>query len=71
MNNQIYDIDYSQLHWNCDYMYSEIYDDTVSEEDDVVVGLYALKDIPQINMYIDMNRNKVLEVWTEYEEDEV
>jgi len=70
INKQRYDIDYSKLLWQSDWMYSEVIDDTISDEEDFVVGCYSSSEIPEISMYIDMERNKVLEVWTSYEEDE-
>lgn len=62
-------MDYSKLHWHSDFMLSEIlgidYDDMV---DDRAAGCYSLMSFPEINMYIDVENNKILEVWLEEDE---
>lgn len=63
-------MDYSKLHWWSDFLYSETHDRRVSEEDDRTVGLYTMKDFPEIRLYIDIENDKVLEVWLENETDE-
>lgn len=55
-------LDYNKLHWYSDWMYSELFGG-VDESDDVVVGLYAIKDFPNIHMYIDMENQKIIDAW--------
>jgi len=49
-------------------MYSEIYGEPESEEGDTVVGYYSVIDFPEINMYIDVENNRILEVWLDVED---
>lgn len=61
-------MNYSKLHWYSDWMYSEIYGEPESEEGDTVVGYYSVIDFPEINMYIDVENNRILEVWLDVED---
>lgn len=55
---------YNNYNWSADFMLSEILGlDYEEVENDTVVGLYSLKDFPEVNMYIDMENNKVIEVF--------
>lgn len=54
-------MDYSKLHWSSDWMYSEVYGE--SDEEDRVVGLYSIMDFPEINLYIDTESGRILEIW--------
>ena len=51
-------MDYSKLHW-----YSDWNGDEVGYDEVLVVGLYSLIDFPEINMYIDTENGRILEVW--------
>ena len=42
----------------------EIYGEGV---DEFVVGLYCLKDFPEINLYINVDESKIIEVFLEDE----
>ena len=44
--------------------------DEVGYDNINVVGLYYLKIMPEIAMYIDIDNFKILEVWLESDEDE-
>lgn len=59
-------MDYSKLHWSGDWMHSEVYGE--SDQEDVVVGLYTIIDFPEINLYIDTENGKILEVWLDEED---
>lgn len=48
-------------------MYSEIIGQPYEIEDDFVVGIYKLADFPEINMYINMETEKIMEVWVDEE----
>lgn len=58
-------IDYRELHWWSDWDGEEVGYDNVP-----VVGLYAVKSVPQINMYIDTETGRVLEIWIEQDDEE-
>lgn len=63
-------LDYNNLHWNGDFMLNEIMGieyDEMSDEDNHVVGYYTLSDYPEVNLYIDMETNKVIDVWLDEE----
>ncbi|MCM3387203.1 hypothetical protein M3649_03540 [Ureibacillus chungkukjangi] len=61
-------MDYSKLHWQSDWMKSEVYGDQYEGVDDTVVGYYTLVDFPEINLYIDTEEGKILEVWLSEED---
>lgn len=56
-------MDYTQLHWQSDWAYSEIYGFLPKTKEDFAVGHYKLRGFPEVNMYIDMEDGKVIEVW--------
>lgn len=62
------DIDYSKLHWVGDFMYSEIIGEPYEIENDYVVGIYSIKDFPEISVYIDTEKGKILDVWLDDDE---
>lgn len=63
-------MNYNELNWSSDWMYSEIMGLDYGEvEDDFAVGLYSLKSFPDVYMYINTETGKVLEVWLEDDED--
>lgn len=47
-------------------MHSEVYGE--SDHEDIVVGLYSIIDFPEINLYIDTENGKILEVWLDEED---
>lgn len=53
-------MDYSKLHW-C----SDCYGEDIGNNEIEVVGLYILKDFPNIRMYIDIDREEIIKVWLE------
>jgi len=57
-------LDYSNLHWIGDFMSDEIYGEGV---DDFVVGIYNLKDFPEITLYINTEEGKIIEVFLDEE----
>lgn len=59
---------YDLLHWQSDWMKSEIYGEEFEGEDDTVIGYYTLKDFPEVNLYIDTEEGKIIEVWLDEEE---
>lgn len=64
-------MDYSKLHWQCDYMLNEIQGldyDEIPEEENKTIGYYTMIDFPEINLYIDVEEGKILEVWLSEEE---
>lgn len=60
---ELENFDYSKLHWQSDWNGFEIGYDSID-----VVGLYCHGEL---NMYIDMETNRVLEMWFDYDEEEV
>jgi hypothetical protein len=59
-------MDYSKLHWQSDFMSDEIYGEGV---DEFVVGIYTLRDFPQITLYINTEIGKVIEVFLDEDEE--
>lgn len=59
-------MDYSKLHWHSDWKYSEVYGEV---EDDIALGLYSIKDFPEIRMYIDTENQKIIDAWLVEEEE--
>lgn len=55
-------MDYNKLHWHSDWTYSEVYGKE-SEYGDIALGLYSIKDFPDIHMYIDTENEEVIDVW--------
>ena len=52
------EVDYSLLHWWSDWC-----GDETGHDDVPVIGLYALKDFPNIEVYIDVENERVVEAW--------
>lgn len=59
-------MDFTKLHWNSDFMRSEIYGECDSEED-FVIGIYTLIDFPEITLYINVEEGKIIEVFLDEE----
>lgn len=59
-----------KLRWSGDFMWSEVlgipYE--LPEEEDFAVGHYTLTDFPNINLYINVETGKFIEVWLDEEE---
>lgn len=51
-------IDYSRLYWWSDWDYSDL-----GLEGEGVVGLYQSKDNPEVQMYIDVEKDKIIDMW--------
>lgn len=51
-------INYNNLYWWSDWDYSDL-----GFDGEGVIGLYQLKDYPEVKMYIDNDKNKILDVW--------
>lgn len=49
-------------------MYSEIIGTPYEIENDFAVGMYYMKDFPQIELHINIERNEIIEVWLQSEE---
>lgn len=58
-------MDYRKLHWHSDWNGYEVGYDDVS-----VVGLYSIRDFPELSAYVDTENEVFLEVWLNEEEDE-
>lgn len=56
-------IDYNRLHWWSDWDYSDL-----GFEGEGVVGLYQSKYHPEVQMYIDVEKDKIIDVWLENDE---
>ena len=53
-------LDYSKLHWQNDFMSDEIYGEGIEE---FVVGVYTLKDFPEITVYINTEIGEIIDVF--------
>lgn len=58
-------MNYDDLIWSSDWDGYKVGYDNIN-----TVGLYRLKDIPEIAMYIDIDNFKILEVWVDDEDNE-
>lgn len=58
-------MDYSKLHWWSDWDYSDL-----GLEGEGVIGLYQSKYHPEVQMYIDVEKDKIIDMWLEYDEEE-
>ena len=58
-------MDYSKLNWIGDFMFSEMYDNET--DNDFIVGIYRIKDFPNIILHINIEESKIIEVLLEDE----
>ena len=58
-------MNYDDLIWSSDWAGYKVGYDNIN-----TVGLYRLKDIPEIWLYLDVDNFKILEVWLESDEDD-
>lgn len=61
-------MDYSKLHWQSDFMRSEIYGEC-DEEDDFVVGVYTIADFPEVVVYVDTERGIIIDSYVVNEDE--
>lgn len=54
--------EFSKLHWQSDWMYSELFDNTVKEEDDFVIGFYSNPNELE-DYYIRIDNLEILHVF--------
>ena len=57
-------VNFADLHWWSDWNGYEVGFPEVP-----VVGLYCMKEVPLINMYVNSENGEILELWKEGEED--
>lgn len=58
-------MDYEKIHWESDFLSTEIYGDDI---DDFTVGVYRLIDFPEIILYINTEIGEIIEVFLEEKE---
>lgn len=64
-------MNYTLLHWQSDWALNEILGidyEEISEEENHVIGYYTLVDYPEVNLYINQETGKVIEVWLSEED---
>ena len=53
-----FEVDWSIIHWWSDWSGED-----VGRDDVLIVGYYALKDFPNVEIYIDVENERILEAW--------